>query len=89
MGSVSAAEILSLETYYELVFLATNQKFQTEIKKQRLAEFRTNEYFENIKNKCWGAVSPLGFSWSFPPPRERVLGHQESTKWEKLEYCNT
>jgi len=82
MGSVSAAEILSLETLYELVFLATNQKFQTEIKKQRLAEFRTNEYFENIKNKCWGAVSHLGFSWSFPPPGKESWGtkNQQSGK---------
>jgi len=28
MGSVSAAEILNLETYNELNFLATNQKYQ-------------------------------------------------------------
>ena len=40
MGSVSAAEILNLETYNKLNFLATNQKYQTELKKkQRLAEF--------------------------------------------------
>jgi len=38
MGSVSAAEILN-ETYNVLKFLATNQKYQTELKKkQRLAE---------------------------------------------------
>ena len=44
MGSVSAAEILNLETYNELNFLAANQKYQTELKKQqRLAEFWTNE----------------------------------------------
>ena len=40
MGSVSAAEILNLYAYNELNFLATNQKYQTELKKkQRLAEF--------------------------------------------------
>ena len=41
MGSVSAAEILKLEIYNkQLNFLATNQKYQTELKKkQRLAEF--------------------------------------------------
>ena len=40
MGSVSAAEILNLETYNELNLLATNQKYQTELKtKQRLAEY--------------------------------------------------
>ena len=45
MGSMSAAKILNLETftiyiYDELNFLATNQKYQTELKKkQRLAEF--------------------------------------------------
>ena len=40
MGSVLAAEILNLETYNKLNFLATNQKYQTELKKkQRLAEF--------------------------------------------------
>ena len=32
MGSVSAAEIMYLETYNELNFLATNQKYQTEFK---------------------------------------------------------
>jgi len=30
MGLMSAAEILNLETYDELNFLATNQKYQTE-----------------------------------------------------------
>jgi len=36
---VSAAEIFN-ETYNELKFFATNQKYQTELKKrQRLAEF--------------------------------------------------
>ena len=40
MSSESAAEILNLETYDELNFLATNQKYQIELKKkQRLAEF--------------------------------------------------
>ena len=44
MGSVSAAEILNSETYDKLNNLATNQKYQTEIKKkQRLAEFFTKE----------------------------------------------
>ena len=39
LGSVSAAEI-SNEAYHEIKFLATNQKYQTELKKkQRLAEF--------------------------------------------------
>ena len=59
MGLVSAVEILNLETYDELNYIATNQKYQTELKKkQRLAEFWTNQqisntnYFENIKNKC-------------------------------------
>ena len=40
MSSESAAEILNLETYDELNFLATNQKYQTKLKKKkRLAEF--------------------------------------------------
>ena len=34
MGSVSAAEILNLETYDYVNFLATNQKYQTELKKE-------------------------------------------------------
>ena len=39
MGSMSAAEILNLEPFDELNFLATNQKYQTDKKKQRLEEF--------------------------------------------------
>ena len=40
MGSMLAAKILNLETYDELNFLATNQKYLTELKKkQGLAEF--------------------------------------------------
>ena len=39
MSSESAAEILNLETYDELNFLATNQKYQTDKKKQRFEEF--------------------------------------------------
>ena len=35
MGSMSAAEILNLEPYDELNFLATNQKYQTEFKRSR------------------------------------------------------
>jgi len=39
-SSLSTAEILNLEKCNELSFLATNQKYQTELKKkQRLAEF--------------------------------------------------
>jgi len=34
MGSVSAAEILNLYAYNELNFLATNQKYQTESKRE-------------------------------------------------------
>ena len=46
MGSVSAAEILNLETYV-LNFLATNQKNQTELKKkQRLADELMNRLEE-------------------------------------------
>ena len=38
MGSVSAAEILNLYAYNELNFLATNQKYQTELKKKQNSE---------------------------------------------------
>ena len=36
MGSVSAAEILNLETYNKLNFLVTNQKYQTEAEISRI-----------------------------------------------------
>ena len=36
MGSVSASEILNLETYNKLNFLVTNQKYQTEAEISRI-----------------------------------------------------
>ena len=48
------------------------------------------DYFENIKYKCWGAVSHLGFSgfWA-PPPPGGGSWDTRIPKWKKLEYCNT
>ena len=59
MGSVSAAEMLNLETYDELNFLPTTQKYQKEAEIGRILNqwkdkktISNTNYFENIKNKC-------------------------------------
>ena len=52
-------------------------------------------YFENTKNKCWGAFSHLGFSGSWewypflPPPDGEGPWALRFSKFEKLKFCNT
>ena len=49
LGLVSADEILNLETYNELNFLATNQKYQnqTELKKEAEISRILNQWIDN------------------------------------------
>ena len=52
-------------------------------------------YFENIKNEYWGAVSHLWFSgvvrspFSHKPTKMEDPWAPRIPKWQKLEYCNT
>ena len=49
-------------------------------------------YFGNIKNKNWGAVSHFVFSGSWDPllpSQGEGYKAQRIQKWEKLEYWNT
>jgi len=60
------------------------------IDKKNVRTISNTNYFENIKNKCWGVVSHLGFSGSWdPPPLGEGPWDPRIPKWEKLEYCNT
>ena len=63
MGSVSAAEILHLETYNEINFIEISRILNQWIDEKNVQTISTTNYFENIKNKGW-----VLFTWGFRSP---------------------